>query len=181
MNLPNKADSWGTGFWALLDLSMKENILDVLIYLFENYMIEDADYQPDQDFLERELSLAGFGDGDITRAFDWLENLSDLCESGDQSLSGGASTAIRHYSGDELVRIDSLSRGLLLSLVQGGVLSPNEREMVIDRLMALESDQLEPEHVKWVIMMVLSNRAEHPQDYEWVEDYMFEGVQPVFH
>lgn len=160
---------------------MKENILDVLIYLFENYMIEDAEYQPDQESLARELAQAGFGDQNISRAFDWLENLSDLCDEGETAMSGGASTAMRHYSPDELDRIDTFSRGLLLSLVQGGVLTPHEREMVIDRLLALESDELEPEHVKWVIMMVLSNRTDNPEDFAWVEDLMFEGVRPVFH
>jgi Smg protein len=160
---------------------MKENILDVLIYLFENYMIEDAQTYSDQESLARELAQAGFGDGDITRAFDWLEHLADLCEEGENQMSGGAPTAVRHYSGYELDRIDSMSRGLLLTLVDGGVLSPNERELVIDRLLALDTDELEPEHVKWVIMMVLSNRAENPEDYAWVEDLMFEGVRPVFH
>lgn len=160
---------------------MKENILDVLIYLFEHYMIEDAEYQPDQESLARELAQAGFGDQNITRAFDWLENLSDLCESSETGMAGGATTAVRHYSPWERERIDPMSRGLLLSLVHGGVLSPAEREMVIDRLLALESDDLEPEHVKWVIMMVLSNRAENPEDYAWVEDFMFDGIRPVFH
>ncbi len=160
---------------------MKENILDVLIYLFENYMIEDADYQPDQESLARELAQAGFGDQNISRAFDWLEHLTDLCDDGERGMAGGAATAMRHYSDYEMDRIDAHARGLIQSLVQGGVLSPHEREMVIDRLLALEADDLEAEHVKWVIMMVLSNRTDNPQDYAWVEDFMFEGVRPVFH
>jgi Smg protein len=160
---------------------MKENILDVLIYLFENYMIEDEEYQPDQESLARELAQAGFGDQNINRAFDWLENLSELCEAGETSLPGGATTAMRHYSPEEAERLDSSTRGLLLSLVQGGVLSPHEREMVIDRLLALDSDDFEPEHVKWVIMMVLSNRAESTENYTWVEDLMYQDIPPVFH
>lgn len=151
------------------------------MYLFENYMIEDSDYQPDQESLARELSQAGFGDQDINRAFDWLENLSDLCEQGESNLAGGAETAVRHFSQQEMDRLDQVSRGLLHSLVQGGVLSSGERELVIDRLMALDTEELDQEHVKWVIMMVLSNRTSNPEDYAWVEDYMFDGIQPVFH
>ncbi len=160
---------------------MKENILDVLIYLFENYMIEDADYQSDQETLARELAQAGFGDHDITRAFDWLEHLAELCDQGEAVISGGAATAVRHFSPHEQDRIDAGSRALLLNLVNGGVLTPNEREMVIDRLLALDTHELESDHVKWVIMMVLSNRSDRPEDYAWVEDLMFEGVRPVFH
>ncbi len=160
---------------------MKETILDVLMYLFENYMIEDAEYQPDQESLARELSQAGFGDSDINRAFDWLEHLTNLCEQAESDSDGGTTTAVRHYCAAESERLDVGSRGLLHSLVLGGVLSPHERELVIDRLLALDCDDLEPDHVKWVIMMVLSNRAVSPDDYAWVEEFMFDGIQPVFH
>ncbi len=166
---------------VVIYLNTKENILDVLMYLFENYMIEDAEYQPDQETLARELAQAGFGDRDIDRAFDWLENLSEMCERGEARMAGGASTAFRHYSEPERERIDPPSQGLLLTLVNGGVLTPHEREMVIDRLLALEAEALEPDHVKWVIMMVLGNRARNPEDFAWVEDFMFEGIQPIFH
>ena len=59
---------------------MKENILDVLIYLFENYMFESGEFEPDQDTLVTELSQAGFDHSMIDRAFEWLENLADLTE-----------------------------------------------------------------------------------------------------
>ena len=44
---------------------MKENILEVLMYLFENYMIEDAELQPDRADLEHELTSMGFTNGEI--------------------------------------------------------------------------------------------------------------------
>ena len=59
---------------------MKENMLDVLLYLFENYMIEGQEFQPDQETLSVELAQAGFADREINKAFDWLEDLSELCD-----------------------------------------------------------------------------------------------------
>ncbi len=59
---------------------MKESLLDVLIYLFENYMFDDDGYEPDQETLALELSQAGFEHAMIDQAFDWLENLARLCE-----------------------------------------------------------------------------------------------------
>ena len=160
---------------------MKEGILDVLMYLFENYMMEDADHHPDQESLTRELSRVGFGETNITRAFDWLEHLADLCHLESEDLTGSADTAIRHFSPDECERLDISARGLLLSLVHGGVLTSVERELVIDRLLALDAMDLEMDHVKCVIMMIMGNRSENPSDYTWIEDYMFDDVQPIFH
>jgi len=54
----------------------KEDVLEVLLYLFENYMVEGAESRPDQDLLNAELVSAGFAEGEIVKAFDWLEDLS---------------------------------------------------------------------------------------------------------
>ena len=39
---------------------MKESMLDVLIYLFDHYMDEEADLDTDRDNLTEELEAAGF-------------------------------------------------------------------------------------------------------------------------
>ncbi len=44
---------------------MKENVLDVLMYLFDAYVDAEEDPEPDQHELRLELSKAGFGDAEI--------------------------------------------------------------------------------------------------------------------
>ena len=61
---------------------MKENMLDVLMYLFENYMDEGPEFSPDQETLATELYQAGFPRGEINKAFSWLEDLTSLREQG---------------------------------------------------------------------------------------------------
>ena len=39
---------------------MKENIFDVLMYLFENYMEDEIEMLPDSDVIRTELLEAGF-------------------------------------------------------------------------------------------------------------------------
>ena len=56
---------------------MKENVLDVLMYLFETYIDAEEEPEPDQNELRDELSRAGFGDTEIDRALDWLDGLTD--------------------------------------------------------------------------------------------------------
>lgn len=160
---------------------MKENVLEVLIYLFENYMIEDSEFQPDQETLTTELSRAGFGNGEIDKAFNWLEDLSVLCEQQATPQSGGSGRSMRHFAPDELGKIDLDARGLLLSLEQSGIIDPHTRELVLDRVMALESEEIDLDHIKWVIMMVLCNRPDRESIYTWAEDLVLDGVQAHLH
>ena len=55
---------------------MYENMVDVLIYLYENYM--DGEGQPpvDQSELEDELAQAGFSNPEIEKALRWLDELA---------------------------------------------------------------------------------------------------------
>ena len=54
---------------------MKENIFDVLMYLFENYMEDEAEILPDSDVIRTELLEAGFESCEVSKAFDWLDSL----------------------------------------------------------------------------------------------------------
>lgn len=160
---------------------MKESVLDVLIYLFENYMFDDDGYEPDQETLALELSQAGFEHGMIDQAFDWLENLAALCESHPEDFSDSAGSAIRHYTAEECENLDLEARGLLLSLEQCGVLNPVSREMVIDQLMALGVEPVEIDHIKWVILMVLSNYTDGEGVSELTETLVLDGIHACIH
>ncbi len=49
---------------------MKDNVLDLLIYLFENYMSADDEPRPDRNTLKIELDKAGFAEADIERSLE---------------------------------------------------------------------------------------------------------------
>lgn len=162
---------------------MKENVLDILIYLFEHYMLENPDQEPDEESIMVELIQAGFNHMTIDHAFEWLENLAIMCEEHDAGKSRLIGEhAMRHYHGEETDRLSIEVRGLLLSLEQCGVLTPAAREMVIDRLMALEADDIDLHHVKWVILMVLTNCTDsHPAVTDWTEALILDEVQTRTH
>ncbi len=159
---------------------MKENVLDVLIYLFENYMFNSDDLEPDQETLILELSQAGFEHSMIDRAFNWLENLAALCEN-NAFAAGINQGAIRHFSPTELAHLGVEARGLLLTLEQCGVLDAVSREMVINQSMALGADSVELEHLKWIILMVLSNYTEGEGVSELTETLVLEGLHACVH
>ena len=56
---------------------MKETILDVLLFLFENYFYDDPDAVLDRDSLQQGLIQAGFSPAEINKAFDWLDELAE--------------------------------------------------------------------------------------------------------
>ncbi len=160
---------------------MKENVLDVLIYLFENYMFDEEEYEPDQATLALELSQAGFEHSMIDRAFDWLENLAQLCEQNATDPAAADQGALRHYTPDESERLGAEAQGLLLHLEQCGVLDSLSREMVIDQLMALGVDSIDVDHLKWVILMVLSNYCEGEGISDLTESLVLDGLHTCVH
>ncbi|MDH4275174.1 MAG: DUF494 family protein [Gammaproteobacteria bacterium] len=160
---------------------MKENVLEVLMYLFENYMDEEnSATHPDRDSLRTELVEAGFGDGEVDKALAWLDGLSEL-QRQSRGVQVVASRAMRIFNQQELDRLDTECRGFLTFLDQIGVLDQPAREMVIDRLMALESDDIDLDHVKWVVLMVLFNQPGREAAYAWIEDLVFQETRGFFH
>jgi len=150
---------------------MKETVLDVLMYLFESFVDSDDEPEPDRNELREELEQAGFGDREIDRALDWLDGLNSGSEVVASPLQ--TSTSIRVFDSIELERFDSAARGYLLHLEQLGILAPAQRELVIDRLLALDSGEIDIEQIKWVVMMVLFSQPGHEQAYAQMEDLVF--------
>ena len=56
---------------------MNETVLDVLMYLFENFSDTEYEHTPDQVVLRDELLQAGFGELEVDRALDCLETAFD--------------------------------------------------------------------------------------------------------
>jgi len=152
---------------------MKENMFDVLMYLFEHYyMDEETEFNPDRESLHIELMEAGFPSKDINQAFEWLEGLAVQ----HPVQTPQTENALRIYSAQETERLETESRGFLLFLEQMGILTPEARERVIDRAMALETDDFDLGQLKWVVLMVLFNQPGAEAAYAWMEDLVFDSL-----
>ena len=62
------------------------------------------------------------------------------------------------FTDNELARLSSACRGVLLRLERAGVLSSAQREIVIERMLALDTEEPDTEQLKWVVLMVLSSQ-----------------------
>lgn len=132
---------------------------EVLVYVYENYEA-NADCA-DRHRLGRRLSTLGFAREAIQQALHWLDGL-DSAASG----LGGSATAIhssadlhfprslRVYGADEMERLGYEGVACLRFLEDAGALTPELREIVIDRALAASDGPLGLDDLKVIVMMV---------------------------
>lgn len=137
---------------------MSEHILDVLMYLIENYVFDDPKNFQDQAAVTAALSKAGFRQEEISEAFEWITKLSEESEEQDfDALS--KSIGIRQYMPHEITKLGADACGLLIFLENVGFLDPLNREAIVDFAMSFDNDELDFDRLKWIIMTVLSDKA----------------------
>ena len=169
---------------------MKESVLDILIYLFETYA--DPEFQLEiesgskagaaRDALRDELQRAGFRATAIDKALAWLDALA---ASSEKSIAAPKQRALRVFAASECDKLDSDCRGYILYLEHIGILTATQRELVVDRLLALDANGAEVtidiEHVKWVVLMVLFSQPGQEAAYARMEDLLFSGRVEALH
>ena len=128
---------------------------DVLVYLFEN--CQQAEVSDDRERVARKLSAAGFEDSDISEALHWLAGVARTPRAGTGQLPD-ARTSFRAFAPRELAKLDAECRGFLMTLEQSGILTPQTREVVLERSLAASGQMLALEQLKLIVLMVLWNQ-----------------------
>ena len=157
-------------------------MFDILMYLFENYIHSEAEVMVDHDLLTDELTRAGFHQDEIYKALTWLEKLAEL-QNSDASpyLTKVASKSVRIYTEEETQILDIESRGFLMFLEQVNVLDFTTREMVVDRVLELDTPYFSIDDLKWVVLMVLFNVPGKENAYSQMEDLIFDEQEGPLH
>src|SRR5210317_510815 len=109
---------------------MKENVIDVLMYILQNASTDDEALQQGQESLKSMLLDAGFASVEINEAFRWLDDLGSQIS--DQPPVQKDSLSIRHFSDTEKSLLDIECQNYLLGLANSGILSSNSFELVVD-------------------------------------------------
>lgn len=157
-------------------------MFDILMYLFENYVHSEAEVKVDHDVLTEELTRAGFHQDEIYKALAWLEKLAALQNVDTHPyVTRLSAKSTRIYVPEEMARIDVECRGFLLFLEQVNVLDMSTREMVIERVMELDTRDFNLDDLKWVVLMVLFNVPGREKAYSQMEDLIFEEPTGPLH
>jgi Smg protein len=85
------------------------------------------------------------------------------------------------YAPQELEKLTVECRGFLQFLENIGIVEPAQREVVVDRIMALDNAEIDLEQVKWIILMVLFNRPGQEDAYARMEELVFDDSLGVMH
>jgi Smg protein len=152
-------------------------VFDVLVYLYENYGALHA--CPDPDSLSRKLTAAGFDDEEISEALSWLQGLQLVTQ---QSVAVGPESArsFRVFAKVESERLGIESIGFLSFLEHAGQLTPTQREIVIERALAIEDTPIPLAMTKVIVLMVLwSQQADI--DVLLLEELLHDGSERDLH
>jgi len=161
----------------------QETILDVLMYLFDHHIdgLDEStlNEEEEQAALQQALYQAGFQEEKVSKAFDWLETLA--AQQRPESVTAGKRIPMRLFMPEEKAKLEPECRGFLLFLEQNGVLGLVGRELIIDRCMALDDDEVSLEQLKWVTLMVLFNQPGQDADLTWMENVIYDELMDILH
>lgn len=161
---------------------MKEELFEVLMYLFENHMRRESPDRVSQETLFVELAEAGFTPEVIDMAFEWLDGVAALHIAEAQSEDHLASSdGFRVFSREEINHFGHETCGLLMKFEQLGILNPHSREIVINRLFAVDPQEIDQHRVKWLILMVLIDDPENETALATLEQMMKTEITERFH
>jgi Smg protein len=158
---------------------MKENVVDVLMFLFDNYLSYEEGMPDDEMTLAYELEEAGFDVGEITQAFDWLGDLADL-----QYLEVVTLThkkAMRIFTSAEQRKLDVTCLSYLLQLEDTGFIDVMTREMIIERAMVIPTSQIDFQAFKRIVGLVMLNSPQYKDNFAFIEDLVCDDVESVIH
>ena len=153
---------------------IKQSVVDVLMFLFEEYLGDNNNEPMDErDDIQIRLEEVGFEHQEINQAFDWLEDLASLRDGDNYTPIN--SNSVRIFSEMEKSLIDEDSIGFLMFLEQSKILTPETRELILDRIIALQHP-LDMEQLKWIVMIVLHTHPGEENAFAWMEGLVFNDV-----
>ncbi len=161
---------------------MKQNVVDVLMYLFENIITDENPIFPENEHMFDRLEDLGFPHHDILLAFDWLEDLAEIHTdllSSSENRPIINTRSVRVYSELEKMLLDIHCISFLIHLEQNQVITAVSREVILDRVIALDVE-LELEQLKWIIMIVLYSQPGEENAYAWMENLIFDTNDGIY-
>ena len=137
-------------------------MFDILVYLYETYYRPDA--CPDTAALTKKLSAVGFEDDEISEALDWLTDLAETTRDFaiDYPQQSAFSFGTRVYAEQEFAALGSPAIGFIQFLESAKVLNAIQREIVIERALAVNESPMPLNKLKVIVLMLLWSLGQEP-------------------
>lgn len=153
---------------------MNENIIDLLVYLFENYLYDNQETVIKEELYEG-LQHAGFSRQSIDSALNWLECL----ESGTEISAIEGSGAVRLYSEQEYLKLEEEGINFIMYLENNDILNANCRELLINSILNFNAGRVDIDDLQWLVLIILYLQPDQQQAFALMESLMFDS--PVDH
>ena len=154
-------------------------MFDLLVYVFENYL-SSSNKIDDLSKMTTELEEAGFEYKEIEFAIDWFATLKVLSEKINGVKIDQSALKSRIYSKREYEKVNNEGIGFLIFLEKATILTPSEREIILDRAMAVNQSEINLDELKWIVMMTLWHFGRE-SEYLFVEDALFNPKNGIVH
>ena len=147
-------------------------MMDVLVYVFENYMTEQYNLKESdhRQHIVNGLQKIGFSPGLIEDALLWLQQVSSAPE----NMLQQSATAVRHFSQKEHQILGNDGIEFVEYLVAQGILNDQTRELLIDGLLYLKADNIEVDDLQWLALIILFSQPDQEQAFVDLERLLFD-------
>ena len=106
------------------------------------------------------MSAVGFDDEEISEALVWLTDLTEMAGADQGEVI--SSTGTRFYVAREYDVLGSAAIGFIQFLESAGVLSGVQREIVVERALALDESPVGLGKLKIIVLMLLWSQGKEP-------------------
>lgn len=139
-------------------------MFDILVYLYETYYRPDA--CPEPPALAKKLSAVGFDDDEISEAIDWLDVLKKSTKS---SPTQPDVNSFRIYASQEAALLGFTAIGFIQFLESANLINSQQREIIIDRALAVEESPITVDKLKIIVLMMLWSQGKEPDVFMFDE------------
>ena len=136
-----------------MNQNLKEDFLDVLLYLFEYYSEDPVRETGSNTEIKKHLIGAGFEDDVINHAMDWVAIFKGPADSAEITIP--QSLSVRIFSNEEKSLLDDECQNYIIRLEKFGLLTPQKRELLIDKLTSIGFEPMDIEVVKALSILML--------------------------
>jgi Smg protein len=148
-------------------MTEKENLLEILLYLFETYSTAIDQHQANFDVIYQEMVKAGFSPQGVSRVLNWFwlpDQLSKTSSKEEviQDSPYESRYSMHIYSREENSKITKEARGYLLYLERMHVITIALRELLIEQAMLSKVKVVNVEVMKWLLCKIVFDNQKHP-------------------
>lgn len=160
---------------------MNDSLFGLLLYVFENYPQLDHTNDSKREAITEEMINYGFNKKDVDQIMEWFKTLNQQRQLLTNSNLKHDTSSHRVFSPRECDCMTPEARSRLLQLQQQGYIDTVTRELVLDRMIALDEPSLDAPEIDWLVLVVMYQDSDQPHQRRLIEDMVMLEESSICH